>query len=578
MSGIIGSLGIGVKVNTAGMSKGFKRATRMVRKFARRSAVVTGAALGGGTLAALAITRRAARDIDSVAKTADKLGVSTKALIGLQHAGEQTGVSVNTTNMALQRLTRRVAEAAQGTGEAKGALKELRLDAEMLNSVSLDVKMGMIADAMASIENPADKVRLSMKLFDSEGVSLVNTLALGSEGLVAMQKRTEQLGMSFSRVDARKVEAALDSLNESGKAVGGVFQSLAIEAAPFATAAANEFIRIQGVIRQTGFTWEAFSGKAVEDIGQVGDASSQARDAIGDSIGAIAKTVGRGIDAFHMLSGGARVSFNSIAISGLWLARSVFDIVEMINGTISSVRQVAVHVAMDVVRAFDSMTRPVRSVLANLNADTIRALSVVNPQFGAMAQAAQAAFDKFAPDKMLNGLEKLGNRIQQQEKQFTAAGAKITDPLQKMMDARQAGLQAGLEQWHRGVDMLSSRAADSVVARIRAGADAAADAAQAASDKLNAAGGSGVEMATEKLKSLKSVANSFSAVAVRKSLVRLLPGGALDGDVAPAAYRTAARGAPGGNSSGVQQVRDAGVLAAVQKLQAAVEQLEMRAV
>ena len=186
------------------------------------------AGVGGLTIA----FGKAMKSIDGLAKTADKLGVTTEALAGLQHAANQTGVSTETMNMALQRMTRRVAEAAMGTGEAKGALAELGLDAERLNKMSPDQTFREVAEAMRQVQNPADRVRLAMKLFDSEGVALVNTLRLGSAGIDEMAAEADRLGLSMSRVDAAQVEAANDAIDEMRKAFVGVFQRLAVDLAP----------------------------------------------------------------------------------------------------------------------------------------------------------------------------------------------------------------------------------------------------------------------------------------------------------------------------------------------------------
>ena len=83
--------------------------------------------------------------------------------------------------MAMQRFTRRAAEAAQGTGEAKGAIRELGLDAQKLQKLPLDDQMKVLADAFGNVQNESDKLRIAFKLFDSEGAALVNTLALGSD-------------------------------------------------------------------------------------------------------------------------------------------------------------------------------------------------------------------------------------------------------------------------------------------------------------------------------------------------------------------------------------------------------------
>lgn len=192
--------------------------------------------LAVGTLTTFAaLTKSAFASIDALAKTADKIGVTTTALSGLRHAAELTGVSANTMDMALQRFTRRTAEAAIGTGEAKDALKELGLDARELTQIGTDQAMLRVADAMGQIPAQADKVRLAMKLFDSEGVALVNTLAAGSDGMKEMMVEAEVLGLAVSRIDAAKIEQANDAVTKMQGLSTGLFNQIAVKVAPVMT-------------------------------------------------------------------------------------------------------------------------------------------------------------------------------------------------------------------------------------------------------------------------------------------------------------------------------------------------------
>ena len=170
--------------------------------------------------------------VDELAKTSDRLGIGIDRLSGLRFAAEQTGVEVRTLDMALQRMTRRVSEAAKGTGEAKDAIKELGLDAVALNALDPADAFGQIADAMARVPTQADRVRLSFKLFDSEGVKLVNTLAQGSAGLKDLEAQAKSLGIVISREEAAKVEKFNDSLNALSKLIGGLKTEIAITMAP----------------------------------------------------------------------------------------------------------------------------------------------------------------------------------------------------------------------------------------------------------------------------------------------------------------------------------------------------------
>ncbi len=94
---------------------------------------------------------------DQLAKTSDKLGITTEALVGLRHAAEMTaGVTGKTLDTALQRMTRRVSEAAVGTGAAVKALDELGLSAAAMARQSPDQQFRQIADAMQGVASQGE--------------------------------------------------------------------------------------------------------------------------------------------------------------------------------------------------------------------------------------------------------------------------------------------------------------------------------------------------------------------------------------------------------------------------------------
>ena len=236
-------LSLFAKDNTArafqSLNRRLKKLSAGIASAATRFANIgTAAVLAAGAATAAFVSMRMSA-IDNLAKTADRIGTTTESLAALQHAGELTGVSTNTMNMALQRMTRRVAEAAQGTGEAKNALKELGIDAEALKNLPLDQQMEMVADSMAGVESQADRVRLAMKLFDSEGVALVNTLGQGGDALRAMMSEADQLGISLSRLDAAKIEQANDAASRMTGVFTGIGNQLAVSFSPMIEAASN---------------------------------------------------------------------------------------------------------------------------------------------------------------------------------------------------------------------------------------------------------------------------------------------------------------------------------------------------
>ena len=206
---------------------------------------------------------------DQLAKTADKLGVTTEALAGLRHAAELTGVSTGTMDMAMQRFTRRAAEAAKGTGEAKGALRELGINAETLTRLPLDEQMNVVADAMQGLDSQADKVRIAMKLFDSEGVALVNTLGGGSEALKDMTAEAEHFGVTLSRTDTAQMEAANDAITRLQAVFTGLTNQLAVAFPPIITFVADAFRQASLDSSDFGNIGQRVAGAVVKAFGVV---------------------------------------------------------------------------------------------------------------------------------------------------------------------------------------------------------------------------------------------------------------------------------------------------------------------
>lgn len=171
--------------------------------------------------------------VDEIAKASRKLGMLTDDLVGIRLAGEQmAGMMDSTVDMALQRMTRRVAEAAAGTGEAKDAIAELGLDAKSLNDADPGTAFMAIAEAMKGVESESDRLRLAFKLFDSEGASLVNVLANGADGIEEMTEKARELGLTFSDETAAQIEEANDALSDMKAQFTGVVNEITVALIP----------------------------------------------------------------------------------------------------------------------------------------------------------------------------------------------------------------------------------------------------------------------------------------------------------------------------------------------------------
>jgi len=229
MAATVGELVVNLVARTGQFSRGLKTSGRQVDTWSKgiETAGKRVAAWGAGMLGVAsvgglaALVKRELEALDATNKLSDRLGISTEKIGGLQYAAEMSGVAVNTLNMALQRMTRRVAEAAQGGGEAQAAIKELGLDAERLGSMVPDQMFYAIADALQKVQSQSDRVRLAFKLFDSEGVALLQMLKGGSQELANFQSEAEKLGRAFGKDVHDGATKAVDAITRLKAAVSG---------------------------------------------------------------------------------------------------------------------------------------------------------------------------------------------------------------------------------------------------------------------------------------------------------------------------------------------------------------------
>lgn len=247
---------ITAKDKTKAAASSVKRSLGGVSSAASSMGAQLGLAFGiGGMAFAIKQSLDAA---DKIQKLSIRLGASTEALSEYEHVAKLSGIRVETLNMGWQRMTRRVAEAAAGTGEAKGALEELNVSATDLNNLRPEQQFEVLADALNNVENQADKVRLAMKLFDSEGVSLLQTMENGAEGIRDMRKEAQALGLSLSRDQVDAAAAANDAIERMTAANSALTTQMAIEFAPTIEAVA-EFLG-KNLPEAADFTSKAFGG------------------------------------------------------------------------------------------------------------------------------------------------------------------------------------------------------------------------------------------------------------------------------------------------------------------------------
>lgn len=169
---------------------------------------VGGFALGGGGITALA--NNAVTAADEIAKTSDRLGIATDELQRYRFAAEVSGIETATLEMSLQRFGRRIGEVAQGFGEAAPAIKSLNISLRSVDGTLRPVNevFDEAIQKLSQIEDVTLRNALAAKLFDSEGVKLVQ---LGRD-LANLKDQAGDLGLIIPDELLRNAEDLNDKL------------------------------------------------------------------------------------------------------------------------------------------------------------------------------------------------------------------------------------------------------------------------------------------------------------------------------------------------------------------------------
>lgn len=229
------SLKVKIGADTSELDRKLGDTQARLRRFARIAAAATVATAA----ATAALFTRTAQAIDAQAKLAQSLGTTVKSMQILERAGELAGVSVSEIEQATKDLTRRLSQAASGTGPAVDALNALNLSANELMAMPLDERVRAINDAIAEFVPAAQQAAVAGMLFGEEG-----SIAMGrldSETLRQATRDIQDFGVAIGEDAANSIERANDALTRIRLVFKGMANQLTAALAPAVEVLANAF-------------------------------------------------------------------------------------------------------------------------------------------------------------------------------------------------------------------------------------------------------------------------------------------------------------------------------------------------
>ena len=267
----IGTLMIDIAANQARLERDMRKARSTVdntmtkisksAKFAMRALGALGLGVTGVKFAGFA--KGTIDAMDNLTKLAQQAGVSTEALTGLGYAAELSGLNVDQMTKTLGVLSKRMTDAANGTGEAVSAFDALNLDASKFQSA--DQALLAIAQKFQSMPDGIQKTSIASRLFGEDlGQRLIPLLNQGKDGITGMTDEARRLGIVFDQETGRQAEQFNDNLTRMGKIGTGVFYSMANDWLPILNDMAEGFLEAH---RATQSFYDSMAAVLITDTG-----------------------------------------------------------------------------------------------------------------------------------------------------------------------------------------------------------------------------------------------------------------------------------------------------------------------
>ena len=242
-SGNVGTLSVSLVARTNKFKKNIKSAQKTtnsfgdsLRRMAKKTTLAVGAigALAAGGLSVL--VKKQFDALDAAGKLSDRIGILTEDLIGLQHAAQISGVGTESLDKSLVKMQRSIGDALDGSGEAVEAFESIGLSAQNLATMGPDAAFKAIADALRELPTAAQRTDAAMRIFGKSGADLLNLIDLGTDGIQGLQDEAKQLGIAMSRDAAAKIEQANDAMTRLQMLAVGLGRKIAVALAPFISA------------------------------------------------------------------------------------------------------------------------------------------------------------------------------------------------------------------------------------------------------------------------------------------------------------------------------------------------------
>lgn len=206
-----------------GLTAAFRRVNQQVESFQRgvtragadiKSAFSSVTGIVGGITFAAAV-REVAEFADTLVNLKDQTGIAVDSLQRLSFISGQTSGDLTTIASAVGRMQKALVLAGEGSEQATEALGRLGIPLAEFRSLTPDAQFEKVAQAIARIEDPAQRATAAIGLFGKSGAELLPVLIQTGNSL-------EEIDAKFAAIGGPVATSAIEKVDQLGDTFGVV--------------------------------------------------------------------------------------------------------------------------------------------------------------------------------------------------------------------------------------------------------------------------------------------------------------------------------------------------------------------
>lgn len=301
------------------VSTGLNKASKQLKAWGSsvRTAGLKTAALGTAVTAPLLALAKGGIDAASaMVDMADRTGMAADQVALLDYAAGQSGTSLEAVEGGVMKMQRAIATATPATDNASQAFKLMGLRLSSLKNLSPDEQLQAVADAVSSVQDPAQRAAAAMSVFGRSGTGLIPML----EDLRRLKEEGRKLGVAPTPEELEALKAFGDVLARLTSLWKSLQMAVATAVLPVLQEAANVVQNLMQNMRKwvkahpEAVRWVLLVGTSLIALGTAAVVLGTVLSSLGSILGFLAAAISAVVTAITTLAGIITALFSPIGL------------------------------------------------------------------------------------------------------------------------------------------------------------------------------------------------------------------------------------------------------------------------